>query len=167
MGEIYQARKQDVIQVLGTPDLIVVLPRGYSSNPNQKYPVIYDPRNHYRRDGPFEFSSEPIRESEEERSERLRAGYESGYEFFQTWNSDRFPQMIPVTLINPTPFYDFSSVMSSVNNGPYADAVMQKLIPYIEEHFRTIQEPYARVLIGKSSGGRADRSYSKVTAGSQ
>jgi hypothetical protein len=62
--------------------------------------------------------------------------------------------MIAVTLINPTPFYDFSSVMNSANNGPYADAVMQELIPYIEEHFRIIREPYARVLIGKSSGGR-------------
>jgi len=133
---------------------IVLLPHGYSSSPDQKYPVIYDPRNHYRRDGPFEVSTEPVRETEEERSERLRAGYEGGYEFFQAWRSERFPRMIAVTLINPTPYYDFSSVMNSANNGPYADAVMQELIPYVEEHFRIIRQPYARVLIGKSSGGR-------------
>ena len=30
--------------------------------------------------------------------------------------------------------------MNSANNGPYGDAIMQELIPYLESHFRIIRE---------------------------
>jgi S-formylglutathione hydrolase FrmB len=43
--------------------------------------------------------------------------------------------------------------VNSANNGPYGDAIMTELIPYIESHFRIIREPYARVLSGGSTGG--------------
>src|SRR5881409_1920007 len=43
--------------------------------------------------------------------------------------------------------------MSSCNNGPYGDALLQELIPYLEEHFRMIREPWARGLTGGSTGG--------------
>jgi Putative esterase len=85
---------------------------------------------------------------------RINLGYESGYEFYRAWSGDDFPRLIAVTLINPTPYYDFSAAMNSDNNGPYDDAIMQELIPYIEAHFRIIPASYARVLVGKSSGGR-------------
>jgi S-formylglutathione hydrolase FrmB len=42
---------------------------------------------------------------------------------------------------------------NSANNGPYGDAIMNELIPYVEEHFRIIRQPYARVLSGGSTGG--------------
>jgi len=132
----------------------VILPRGYSSHPERRYPVIYDPRNHYLRVPAFDFTSNNVPEKDQERSKREELGYETGYEFFRKWSGERFPRMITVTLINPTPYYDFSAVMNSVNNGPYDDALMSELIPYIEGHFRIIREPYARVLVGKSSGGR-------------
>jgi hypothetical protein len=43
--------------------------------------------------------------------------------------------------------------VNSANNGPYGDAIMTELIPYIESHFRIIRQPYARVLSGGSTGG--------------
>jgi hypothetical protein len=43
--------------------------------------------------------------------------------------------------------------VNSDNNGPYGDALTQELIPYIEEKFRCIGKPWARVLDGGSTGG--------------
>ena len=78
---------------------------------------------------------------------------EDGYTFQQHYNSDHFPRMIIVTFQHPTPYYDDSYAVNSANNGPYGDAIMKELIPYIESHYRIIQQPYARVLTGGSTGG--------------
>ncbi|HWC77605.1 MAG TPA: alpha/beta hydrolase-fold protein, partial [Blastocatellia bacterium] len=43
--------------------------------------------------------------------------------------------------------------INSANSGPYGDAITQELIPYVEEKFRAIGQPYARVLDGGSTGG--------------
>ncbi len=61
--------------------------------------------------------------------------------------------MIAVTFQHPTVYFDDSYAVNSANNGPYGDAIMQELIPYVEEHFRIIRQPYARVLTGGSTGG--------------
>ena len=61
--------------------------------------------------------------------------------------------MIVVTFQHPTVFFDDSYAVNSANNGPYGDAIMNELIPYVEEHFRIIRQPYARVLSGGSTGG--------------
>ncbi len=61
--------------------------------------------------------------------------------------------MIAVTFQHPTVYFDDSYAVNSANNGPYGDAIMNELIPYIEEHFRIIRQPYARVLSGGSTGG--------------
>ncbi len=52
-----------------------------------------------------------------------------------------------------TPFYDDSYVLNSANNGPYGDAITRELIPEIDQRFRTVAAPYARVLTGGSTGG--------------
>jgi hypothetical protein len=61
--------------------------------------------------------------------------------------------MIAVTFQHPTPYFDDSYAVNSANNGPYGDAILTELIPYLEEHFRMIPEAYARVLTGGSTGG--------------
>ena len=61
--------------------------------------------------------------------------------------------MIAVTFQHPTPYYDDSYAVNSVNNGPYGDALVKEMIPYLEAHFRMIAKPYARVLTGGSTGG--------------
>ena len=61
--------------------------------------------------------------------------------------------MIAVRFQHPTPYFDDSYAVNSESNGPYGDAILKELIPYIEEHFRIIREAYARVLTGGSTGG--------------
>src|SRR5438552_14467743 len=61
--------------------------------------------------------------------------------------------MIAVTIQHPTQDYDDSYAVNSVNNGPYGDALVKEMIPYLEAHFRMIAKPYARVLTGGSTGG--------------
>ncbi len=117
----------------------VLLPKGYEQNPNERYPVVYI-QGHFGLGAPFGFGRGEAYE--------VRRGA-----IDKDWTSDNFPRMIAVTFQHPTPFFDDSYAVNSVNNGPYGDALMQELIPYVETHFRIIREPWARVLTGGSTGG--------------
>jgi hypothetical protein len=132
----------------------VLLPKGYDESPTARYPIIYEQKSHYLRTEAFDVSETPVVESDQDRAARLSNGYESGYEFFKAWTSKSFPRVIIARLIHPTPYYDYSGMLNAANDGPYQDAVMKELIPYIESHFRTIERPDARILVGKSTGGR-------------
>jgi hypothetical protein len=54
---------------------------------------------------------------------------------------------------DPNPYYDDSYAVNSANVGPYGDAMMQELIPYVEKQFRAIGAGWARTLYGGSTGG--------------
>lgn len=112
----------------------VLLPRDYASNPAARYPVIYSPAGHFNLSPPFGFGEE--------------------HEFSRDWRSDDFPRVILITLLDPTPFADWSGGVNSANNGPYGDAIVTELLPYLETHFRIQREPSARALTGMASGGR-------------
>jgi len=131
---------------------VVLLPRDYAGNPERRYPVIYQ-QGHFSVSPPFGFSTTVVPEGDEERDFREKAGIESGYEFAQSWRSQEFPRVIAVTFQHPTPYSDTSFAVNSANQGPYGDAIMTELIPYIEEHFQVIREPYARAVTGASTGG--------------
>ncbi len=132
---------------------VVLLPKGYDQNAGARYPVMYE-QGHFSLRAPFGFDTAGRPETPDERARRrLRTEREPGYEFAQEWMSDSFPRMIAVTFQHPTPYYDDSYAVNSVNNGPYGDAIVRELIPYLEQHFRMIAEPYARLLIGGSTGG--------------
>lgn len=122
----------------------ILLPKGYDENPAQYYPVNYI-QGHFSLRAPYGFR--------EERPGKDDRWGSRGYEFFEYWNSDECPRMIAVTFQHPCPYYDDSHAMNSPNLGPYGDAIMQELIPYVEENFRIIRKPYARVLSGGSTGG--------------
>ncbi len=109
----------------------VLLPRDYESE-TMSYPVNYV-------QGHFSLRS-PLR-------------FEVGNDLYEEWIKDDFPRMIAVTFQHPTPYFDDSYAVNSVNVGPYGDALLQELIPEIEKRFRVIAEPYARVLSGGSTGG--------------
>lgn len=130
----------------------ILLPKGYEVHPQVSYPVIYL-QGHFSLAAPFGFQTEPSAESGFQRIARENRGTETGYEFYQSWNSEDFPRMIAVTFQHPTPYFDDSYAVNSANNGPYGDAIMTELIPYIEEHFRIIRQPWARLLTGGSTGG--------------
>lgn len=122
----------------------ILLPKGYDENPDEYYPVNYI-QGHFSLRAPYGFS--------DQKPEADNRWGKRGYEFYQYWISDDCPRMIAVTFQHPCPYYDDSHAMNSPNLGPYGDAIMQELIPYIEENFRIIRQPYARVLSGGSTGG--------------
>jgi hypothetical protein len=131
----------------------VLLPKGYDTHPNVYYPVVYV-QGHFGLRPPFGFNTHEPTAEQKKYAERLRAyGLEPGYDFYQAWASNNFPRMIAVTFQHPTPFFDDSYAVNSANNGPYGDALLRELIPYLEKHFRMISQPYARVLTGGSTGG--------------
>ena len=124
----------------------VLLPKGYNEHPAERYPVIYI-QGHFGLNAPFGFS-----DGSSGRGGRA-GGRGNSAEFSQAWMSDDFPRMFAVTFQHPTPYFDDSYAVNSANCGPYGDALLQELIPYLEEHFRMIRAPYARVLTGGSTGG--------------
>ncbi len=80
-------------------------------------------------------------------------GYGSRYSnYSRNWNSDDGPQMVVLVLDGAGPFGDPYQV-NSANNGPFGDAIVRELIPYIERQFHCIGKPYGRVLDGGSTGG--------------
>jgi hypothetical protein len=58
-----------------------------------------------------------------------------------------------IEIQHPTPYYDDSYAVNSANNGPYGDAIMKELVPYIERKYRGIGQGYARITYGGSTGG--------------
>ena len=131
----------------------VLLPRGYETDTARRYPTVYE-QGHFNLRPPFGFSTDSSSETPEQRAERLaRSAREPGFEFYKAWSSATFPRMIAVTFQHPTPYFDDSYAVNSANNGPYGDAILQELIPYLEAHFRIIRAPWARVLTGGSTGG--------------
>jgi putative esterase len=132
----------------------VLLPKGYDEHPDVHYPVVWE-QGHFTLSPPFGFTLDSTSESPEARQERIErtTGQESRAEFRQSWLSESFPRMIAIRILHPSPYYDDSYAVNSANNGPYGDAIMQELIPYLEEHYRVIAKPYARVLTGGSTGG--------------
>jgi len=112
----------------------ILLPKGYDEHPDARYPVHYI-QGHFPRGNPGRFS-------EDENS----AAY-------KTWTSDNYPRFLQVTFEHACPYYDDSYGINSENTGPYGDAIVTELIPFIEKKFRAIGKPYARVLSGGSTGG--------------
>ena len=130
----------------------VLLPKGYDSHPSVSYPVLYE-QGHFSLGAPMRFTTLDDPPPERARKRLSEYNLETGYEFYQAWNSADFPRMLIVTFQHPTPYFDDSYAVNSVNNGPYGDAITTELIPYLETHFRIIRKPYARVLSGGSTGG--------------
>ena len=130
----------------------VLLPKGYEQHPAARYPVVFE-QGHFGLEPPLGFSEDTTPLPPVVR-EKLR-GYnlETGPELFRDWNAPDLPRFIAVTFQHPTPYFDDSYAVNSANNGPYGDAIMQELIPYLESHFRMIAKSYARVLTGGSTGG--------------
>lgn len=122
----------------------ILVPKGYDEHPDVHYPVNYI-QGHFSLRNPHGFTTEEPGEKKPRRR--------GGYEFYKYWISDECPRMITVTFQHPCPYYDDSYAVNSPNVGPYGDAIMKELIPYVEEHFRIIRKPYARVLTGGSTGG--------------
>jgi hypothetical protein len=82
----------------------------------------------------------------------LADSFREGSDFRKLWLAESTPRMILLHLDGAGPFGDPYQV-NSANNGQYGDAVTQELIPFVEQTYRGIGAPYARVLDGASTGG--------------
>jgi hypothetical protein len=143
-------RSEKVSAFWGRPVYVnatVLLPKGYEEHPDARYPTVFTMGH----DVPFTFDPKPgPPPSQEEMDAR---GLESGYQFYQSWTSNQFPRMIAVSFQQQTPFFPDSYSVNSINQGPYGDAMVEEVIPYLEAHFRMIAKPYARLVEGASTGG--------------
>lgn len=127
----------------------VLLPKGYAEHPSTYYPSVYT-LGHGQ--APLSFSTTPPRNGAPN-AVNPATGLESGYATYQAWNGDAYPRMIAISLEQQTPYFPDSYSVNSANNGPYGDAIVQEVIPYLEEHFRIIRKPYGRQLEGASTSG--------------
>jgi hypothetical protein len=136
----------------------VLLPEGFEDHPEARYPLAVF-HGHFPKDfGGFR-ETPPDPDLECEYSERFdmpcynRVVQEHAWNFYQEWTGPDFPRMLIVQIQHPTPYFDDSYAVNSVNMGPYGDAITHELIPHIEERFRGIGEGWARFLYGGSTGG--------------
>lgn len=129
----------------------IQLPKTYYDDPERRYPVHYA-QGHFQEKDRFVVPDErPVVDDGDITMESymLRAQQQN----FDDWHDENAPQIIAVTFQHPVPYYDDSYLVNSANIGPYGDVLMQELLPAIESSFRTIGEPWGRVLSGGSTGG--------------
>jgi len=136
----------------------LLLPEGFDEHPEARYPLVI---NH----GHFPATFEGFRETppdpglEPDYSERFRlAGYnriqqEYAHAFYKEWTGRDFPRVILMEIQHANPYYDDSYAVNSANLGPYGDAIVRELIPYVERTFRGLGQGWARFLYGGSTGG--------------
>lgn len=137
----------------------ILLPEGFDEHPEARYPLMV-----YHGHFPYDFGG--FRETPPDPnlpttdySERFRIyGYnkivqEEAYNFYKLWTSKDFPRFLIIEIQHANPYYDDSYAVNSANLGPYGDAIMYELIPYIEKQFRGIGQGWARFTYGGSTGG--------------
>jgi hypothetical protein len=136
----------------------VLLPEGFDTHPNARYPLVIF-HGHFPADfGGFR-EEPPDPSLKPDYSERFRlAGYnrivqEQAHQFYKDWTGPDFPRFIIIEIQHANPYYDDSYAVNSANLGPYGDAITYELIPYIEKQFRGIGQGWARFLYGGSTGG--------------
>jgi len=136
----------------------VLLPEGFDSHPEARYPLIIF-HGHF----PYTFGgfreTPPDPDLKPDYSERFRsAGYnkiqqEYDFQFYKDWTGKNFPRAIVIEIQHANPYYDDSYAVNSANLGPYGDAIVYELIPYIEKKYRGLGKGWARFMYGGSTGG--------------
>jgi S-formylglutathione hydrolase FrmB len=101
----------------------ISLPREFATEPNRKFPLVV-----------------------------LIGGYGTRYTGIGRGGRSGEFAAVRILLDGAGPYGDPYQV-NSANNGPYGDAIIQELIPYIEKTYRCIGDPRARFTTGTSTGG--------------
>lgn len=128
----------------------ILLPPGYEEHPDVIYPVLYM-QGHSSGLTPMPWAPE----------EWFHPGYEPTHPavgpqldgFYEAWTSGQLPKIVVITFRDANPFFDTSYSVNTDNVGPYGDALTEELMPYLEQQFRIVEEPWGRVLSGRSTGG--------------
>ena len=135
-----QVPEPDAHEVLGAAHLSSTrrccCPRATPSIRTSTIPSIYT-LGHGRT--PLKFSTTPPRTGDPNAVSPV-TGVQSGYATYQQWSGDAYPRVICISLEQQTPYFADSYSVNSVNNGPYGDAVVQEMIPFLEKQFRIIRQ---------------------------
>ena len=136
----------------------VLLPEGFHSHPEAKYPLVIF-HGHFPSDFDGFREQPPDPNLKPDYSARFKiSGYnrivqEQAYQFYKDWTGPNFPRFLIVEIQHANPYYDDSYSVNSANLGPYGDAITYELVPEIEKRFRGIGQGWARFLYGGSTGG--------------
>jgi hypothetical protein len=136
----------------------VLLPAGFDTHPDARYPLVIN-HGHFSRDLDGWRETPPDPNLKCEYSERFhlecynRVEQQAAYDLYKEWTGPSFPRALVVEIQHANPYYDDSYAVNSANLGPYGDAIMTELVPYIESRFRGIGEGWARAVYGGSTGG--------------
>jgi hypothetical protein len=112
----------------------VLLPSRFFEEPDRKFPVRYNIAGY---GGRYTRANQFVKWDKN---------------FMDWWESDDALQIINVFLDGNGPFGDCYH-LDSDNSGPYGTALIEELIPYIENRFRGMGTPESRFLDGCSTGG--------------
>ena len=136
----------------------ILVPEGFDEHPEAHYPLMVF-HGHFPKDISGFRTEPPDPNLEPDYSERFRMkGYnriqqQEAYDFYKKWTSGDFPRFLVIEIQHANPYYDDSYAVNSANLGPYGDAIMRELIPYVEKQFRGIGQGWARFTYGGSTGG--------------
>lgn len=119
-------------------DVLVYLPPGYAGEDRRRYPVLWS-LPAYTSSGPAQVAWRNHGENLPQRLDRLISGR----------------HMPPAIVVMPDSFTALggNQFVDSPALGDYASHIVEELVPEIDRRYRTIAEPAARGVFGKSSGG--------------
>jgi hypothetical protein len=136
----------------------VLLPEGWDTHPDAKYPLfIY--HGHFPADLTNWRETPPDPNLAPDFSARFNLkGYnriqqDHAWQFYKEWTGPHFPRAIVIEIQHANPFYDDSYAVNSANIGPYGDAIVHELLPYLEKKYRGLGQGWARFMYGGSTGG--------------
>ena len=134
------------------------MPEGFDAHPDARYPLVI---NH----GHFPHTIDGFRETPPDPNvkceywERFhldcynRIQEEQAYQLYKDWTAPGFPRVLVVEIQHANPYYDDSYAVNSANLGPYGDAIVHELIPYLEKKYRGLGTGWSRFMYGGSTGG--------------
>jgi hypothetical protein len=136
----------------------VLLPEGFDSHPQARYPLVILHGHFPQTFGGFR-EQPPEENLKPDYSERFHvSGYnrivqEQAHKFYKEWTGPGYPRMVIIEIQHANPFYDDSYAVNSANLGPYGDAITYELIPHLEKKYRCLGAGWARFMYGGSTGG--------------
>ena len=137
---------------------VLLLPSGFDEHKEAHYPLVI---NH----GHFPYTLEGFREEppdpnlKPDYSDRFswpgynRTQEEWAYQLYKDWTAPAFPRVIVMEIQHANPYYDDSYAVNSQNLGPYGDAIVKELIPFVEKKYRGLGAGWSRFMYGGSTGG--------------
>ncbi len=136
----------------------LLLPFGFDEHPDARYPLVIN-HGHFGptiagwRETPPDPNLKPTFSERFQWEGYNRTEEEWSYQLYKDWTAPSFPRVIVMEIQHANPYYDDSYAVNSQNVGPYGDAILEELIPYIEKKYRGLGKGWARFMYGGSTGG--------------